>query len=79
MEAGEDWEDMLTVEAPAAAEAESTTQYIGAGEFLGRLAFEQVAPRNIISFQDRFGPEISRAACAYALAMLAAERAGAGG
>jgi (4-(4-[2-(gamma-L-glutamylamino)ethyl]phenoxymethyl)furan-2-yl)methanamine synthase len=53
----------------------------GSGEFLARAALQQdVFPLDFpagrfISLTDRMGPEVSQAACAYALAVLATERA----
>jgi probable H4MPT-linked C1 transfer pathway protein len=51
----------------------------GAGEFLARAALpgQQVVPTcPVVSLGERLGPEVSKAACAYALAVLAAEEAG---
>jgi probable H4MPT-linked C1 transfer pathway protein len=48
----------------------------GAGGFLGRLVLGPVA--GIISLAEKLGPEISRCACAYALARLAVEMDGKG-
>jgi hypothetical protein len=49
----------------------------GSGEFLAREALRGDTGLNgvpIFSLAERLGPEISRAACAYALAVLASER-----
>ena len=51
----------------------------GSGEFLGRAAWtdfasSNAAPIEVISLAERLGPEVSTAACAYALAVLAQER-----
>jgi probable H4MPT-linked C1 transfer pathway protein len=50
----------------------------GAGEFLARRVAETLRTdgARIISLRDLLGPDISAAACAYALAVLAAERIG---
>ena len=48
----------------------------GEGEFLAQLVVKQEAalhPCQVLSLGKQLGPEISRAACAYAVAMLAAE------
>jgi probable H4MPT-linked C1 transfer pathway protein len=53
----------------------------GSGEFLARLVLAQLSwpsPR-IVSLAEMLGPDISQSACAYALAMLAAEASGPGG
>jgi probable H4MPT-linked C1 transfer pathway protein len=42
----------------------------GVGEFLAQMA---LTPRPVVSLQRQFGAEVSKAACAYALAVLAAE------
>jgi (4-(4-[2-(gamma-L-glutamylamino)ethyl]phenoxymethyl)furan-2-yl)methanamine synthase len=49
----------------------------GSGEFLAREALRghpSLSALPILSLAERLGPEISRAACAYALAVLASER-----
>ncbi|MCI0458760.1 MAG: hypothetical protein L0Z62_17515 [Gemmataceae bacterium] len=48
----------------------------GAGEFLTRAALKHLANGKVsfISLADELGPDISQAACAYALAVLASER-----
>ena len=48
----------------------------GSGEFLGQVAWHgqtTCPPCPVLSLGERLGPEISRAACAHAVAMLAAE------
>jgi probable H4MPT-linked C1 transfer pathway protein len=47
----------------------------GSGEFLARLVLAQAArvPSHVLSLTEHLGPETSEAACAYALAVLAAE------
>jgi probable H4MPT-linked C1 transfer pathway protein len=53
-----------------------TVLYAGEGEFLIRLALkgqQQLPPCRVVSLSRELGPEVSRAACAYAVAMLAAE------
>jgi (4-(4-[2-(gamma-L-glutamylamino)ethyl]phenoxymethyl)furan-2-yl)methanamine synthase len=46
----------------------------GAGEFLaGRMLSEFQRPVEVVSLRERLGPEVSRAACAYALAVLASK------
>jgi probable H4MPT-linked C1 transfer pathway protein len=48
----------------------------GAGEFLAQVALSEqrtVQPSCVFSFSRQLGPEVSRAACAYALAVIAAE------
>jgi len=50
----------------------------GSGEFLAPAVLARqkaFAVPTVVSLSERMGPEISQAACAYALAMLAAERA----
>lgn len=49
----------------------------GEGEFLAREALADL-PAQLISLADQLGPEVSRAACAYALAILASEAHGLG-
>jgi uncharacterized hydantoinase/oxoprolinase family protein len=51
----------------------------GSGEFLARqviAADKRLATARVISLEAELGPEVSAAACAYALAVLAAERRG---
>lgn len=45
----------------------------GTGEFLARLIGDSFAPRERVSLAERLGPELSAAAAAYAVAVLAAE------
>jgi probable H4MPT-linked C1 transfer pathway protein len=46
----------------------------GTGEFLAELALKKTVPScPIVSLRRQLGPEVSKAACAYALAVLAAE------
>jgi uncharacterized hydantoinase/oxoprolinase family protein len=52
---------------------EGTQLICGSGEFLARAACDSTKP--IRSMADELGQEISTAACAYAVAMLAAEQA----
>jgi uncharacterized hydantoinase/oxoprolinase family protein len=53
----------------------STVIVAGSGEFLARQTIERLhKPPKIVSVADRLGPEISTAACAYALATIAAQR-----
>jgi hypothetical protein len=50
--------------------------WAGEGEFLAQRALKQqreIAPCRVVSLRDKLGPEISRAACAYAVAVLATE------
>jgi probable H4MPT-linked C1 transfer pathway protein len=54
-----------------------TVVLAGEGEVLGSLAVseqEKFPPCPVVSLGESLGPEISRAACAYALAVLAAEQ-----
>ncbi len=54
-----------------------TVLFAGEGEFIIRLALEkqkQIPPCRVVSLGRELGPAISRAACAYAVAMLAAEK-----
>ncbi len=54
-----------------------TVLFAGEGEFLIRLALESqkaIPPCRVVSLSRELGPAISRAACAYAVAMLAAEK-----
>ena len=54
-----------------------TVLFSGEGEFLIRLALERqkrIPPCRVVSLGRELGPAISRAACAYAVAMLAAEK-----
>lgn len=47
----------------------------GSGEFLARRIVERLhKPPRLVSIADQHGPDISSAACAYALAVIAAER-----
>jgi probable H4MPT-linked C1 transfer pathway protein len=51
----------------------------GVGEFLAQLALSQqkaVQPCSVVSLSRELGPEVSKAACAYALAVIAAEAKG---
>jgi probable H4MPT-linked C1 transfer pathway protein len=53
-----------------------TILFAGEGEFLIRLALQKqkdIPPCRVVSLSRQLGAEISRAACAYAVAMLAAE------
>jgi probable H4MPT-linked C1 transfer pathway protein len=53
-----------------------TVVLAGSGEFLGRAVLDlqtAFSPGELISLSRRLGPEISQAACAYAVAMLARE------
>ncbi len=53
-----------------------TVLFVGEGEFLIKAALERqqdIPPCRVVSFRSALGPAISRAACAYAVAMLAAE------
>jgi probable H4MPT-linked C1 transfer pathway protein len=48
----------------------------GVGEFLAQVALSEqktISPCPVVSLQRQLGPEVSKAACAYALAVLAAE------
>jgi uncharacterized hydantoinase/oxoprolinase family protein len=45
----------------------------GAGEFLAESVHQKWRGLSRVSLAEKLGPEISRAACAYAVAMLAAE------
>ncbi len=48
----------------------------GAGEFLAEMALaepKRLSPCRVVSLSRQLGPEVSKAACAYALAVLAAE------
>lgn len=51
-----------------------TVVLAGAGEFLARSVLSKHPNATAVSLQEKLGPEISAAACAYALAVLAAER-----
>jgi probable H4MPT-linked C1 transfer pathway protein len=54
-----------------------TVLFAGEGEFLIRLALKAqqgIPPCRVVSLSRELGPEISRAACAYAVAMLASEK-----
>ena len=54
-----------------------TVLFAGEGEFLIRLALEkqkQIPPCRVVSLSRELGPAISRTACAYAVAMLTAEK-----
>lgn len=54
-----------------------TVLFSGEGEFLIRLALhaqQDIPPCRVVSLSRELGPAISRSACAYAVAMLAAER-----
>lgn len=54
-----------------------TVLFAGEGEFLIRYALEKqhrIPPCRVISLSRELGPAISRSACAYAVAMLAAEK-----
>jgi probable H4MPT-linked C1 transfer pathway protein len=54
-----------------------TVLFAGEGEFLIRLALEsqhRIPPCRVVSLSRELGPAISRAACAYAVAILAAEK-----
>jgi uncharacterized hydantoinase/oxoprolinase family protein len=54
----------------------NTLLFAGEGEFLIPLALKRqnvIQPCRVVSLSREFGPEISRAACAYAVAILAAE------
>jgi probable H4MPT-linked C1 transfer pathway protein len=54
-----------------------TILFAGEGEFLIRLALkaqEAIPPCRVVALSRELGPEISRAACAYAVAMLATEK-----
>lgn len=54
-----------------------TVVFAGEGEFLIRLALKAqrtIPPCRVVSLSRELGPEISRAACAYAVAILAAEK-----
>jgi (4-(4-[2-(gamma-L-glutamylamino)ethyl]phenoxymethyl)furan-2-yl)methanamine synthase len=54
-----------------------TVLFSGEGEFLIRLALEKqkrIPPCRVVSLGRELGPAISRAACAYAVAILAAEK-----
>lgn len=54
-----------------------TILFAGEGEFLIRQALEgqqQIPPCRVVSLSRELGPSISRAACAYAVAMLAVEK-----
>ncbi len=56
-----------------------TVIYAGEGEFLIRLALkeqDEIPPCPAISLTLELGPDVSRAGCAYAVAMLAAESSG---
>jgi probable H4MPT-linked C1 transfer pathway protein len=58
-------------------ERPQTILFAGEGEFLIRLALESqkgIPPCRVVSLSRELGPAISRAACAYAVAMLAAEK-----
>jgi uncharacterized hydantoinase/oxoprolinase family protein len=46
----------------------------GSGEFLAQSVAAQAGVTAIVSLRERLGPETSAAACAYAVAALAAER-----
>jgi probable H4MPT-linked C1 transfer pathway protein len=48
----------------------------GSGEFLARAAAADLEDVAIVSLAEQLGPRISEAACAYALAMLAADQGG---
>jgi probable H4MPT-linked C1 transfer pathway protein len=67
-------DEALSALAPRLSGTPRTVILAGAGEFLARAA---VAARGwqagVISLCERLGPEVSRAACAYALAVLAVE------
>ncbi len=45
----------------------------GAGEFLARRVLEPFVGAEIVSLSDRLSPDLSAAACAHAVAILAAE------
>lgn len=66
----------VTVRLP---EPPRTVVLSGIGEFLARRALIQCPPCAIISFSEQLSPALSEAACAYAVAVLATERAAAGG
>ncbi len=54
-----------------------TVLLAGEGEFLTLLALkaqDDIPPCRVVSLSRELGPDISRAACAYAVAMLAAEK-----
>lgn len=54
-----------------------TVVFAGEGEFLIRLALQAqqgIPPCRVVSLSRQLGPAISRSACAFAVAMLAAER-----
>ncbi len=54
-----------------------TVIFAGEGEFLIRLALEKqerIPPCRVVSLGRELGPAISRAACAYTVAVLAAEK-----
>jgi hypothetical protein len=53
-----------------------TVVIAGSGEFLARRVVQQAPLRDVslISLGERFGPSISSAACAFALAVIASER-----
>ena len=56
-----------------------TVLFAGEGEFLIRLALksqQDIPPCRVVSLSRELGPEISRAACAYAVAILASEKGG---
>jgi probable H4MPT-linked C1 transfer pathway protein len=45
----------------------------GSGEFLARASLDEAVAASQFSLTDKLGPELSEAACAYALAVLSAE------
>jgi probable H4MPT-linked C1 transfer pathway protein len=56
-----------------------TVLFAGEGEFLIRLALkaqQDIPPCRVVALSRELGPEISRAACAFAVAMLAADKGG---
>src|SRR5262249_36203550 len=56
----------------------STVVLSGAGEFLARLVLEQEPPLRLrpVRLSEQWGDAASRAACAYAVSLLAAKRYG---
>jgi (4-(4-[2-(gamma-L-glutamylamino)ethyl]phenoxymethyl)furan-2-yl)methanamine synthase len=51
-----------------------TVVLAGSGEFLARAVLQTIGPVTAVSLAEKLGPEISKAACAHALAVLAAEQ-----
>jgi probable H4MPT-linked C1 transfer pathway protein len=65
--------DSVTARLPGPPE---TVILSGSGEYLGRVVWQaqkHCPPCPVVSLDERLGPEISRAACAHAVAVLAAE------